>query len=383
MNWKKRFWSDEKGAALPMVVGMLLLIMAFASLVVDAGVLYADRRQMVTAADAGALAGAQTLEESKGLDVSTAISTAVEYAIKNGADTASAVVATKSVMIQNQTDTRQVITVTVNENQNLFFAKIFGENEAIVTAKAVGTWGYTKSVAGGNILPLFVKEGYFIANQDSLLHAEKQVADDVLNGNWGFLDIPGLNNAAALAGTNSDTPMEISIDVETDPGNIQSLPGNIETRMLKAATIILPDAVEEEKAKKEIMTGLIPIVENTAETKNGKTVVRIKYFVPYQIEDYIVSAGNTNNKKSEGSSNALQFSDDKYVKNNYQIGVATEYEDYAFNNTGEATSLPKGTILGHFSGIPIEFTAIAQPGDQVDPNTGTTTEAVTYHKLIE
>ena len=135
MNWKKRFWSDEKGAALPMVVGMLLLILAFASLVVDAGVLYADRRQMVTAADAGALAGAQTLEESKGLDVSTAISTAVEYAIKNGADTASAVVATKSVMIQNQADTRQVITVTVNENQNLFFAKIFGENEAYCYSK--------------------------------------------------------------------------------------------------------------------------------------------------------------------------------------------------------------------------------------------------------
>lgn len=383
MNWKKRFWSDEKGAALPMVVGMLLLILAFASLVVDAGVLYADRRQMVTAADAGALAGAQTLEESKGLDASTAISTAVEYAIKNGADTASAVVATKSVMIQNQADTRQVITVTVNDKQNLFFAKIFGENDANVTAKAVATWGYTKSVAGGNILPLFVKEGYFVANQDSLLHAEKQVADDVLNGNWGFLDIPGLNNADALAGTNSDTPMEISIDVETDPGNIQSLPGNIETRMLKAAAITLPDAVEEEKAKKEIMTGLVPVVENTAETKNGKTVVRIKYFVPYQIEDYIVSAGNTNNKKSEGSSYALQFADDKYVKNNYQIGVATEYDDYAFNNTGEATSLPKGTILGHFSGIPIEFTAIAQPGDQVDPNTGTTAEAVTYHKLIE
>ena len=383
MNWKKRFWSDEKGAALPMVVGMLLLILAFASLVVDAGVLYADRRQMVTAADAGALAGAQTLEESKGLDASTAISTAVEYAIKNGADTASAVVATKSVMIQNQVDTRQVITVTVNENQNLFFAKIFGENDADVTAKAVATWGYTKSVAGGNILPLFVKEGYFIANQDSLLHAEKQVADDVLNGNWGFLDIPGLNNADALAGTNSDTPMEISIDVETDPGNIQSLPGNIETRMLKAVAITLPDAVEEEKAKKEIMTGLVPVVENTAETKNGKTVVRIKYFVPFQIEDYIVSGGNNNEKKSEGSSNALQFADDKYVKNNYLIGVATKYDDYAFNNTGEATSLPKGTILGHFSGIPIEFTAIAQPGDQVDPNTGTAADAVTYHKLIE
>ena len=75
----------------------------------------------------------------------------------------------------------------------------------------------------------------------------------------------------------------------------------------------------------------------------------------------MLSAGNTNNKKSEGSSYALQFSDDKYVKNNYQIGVATEYEDYAFNSTGEAKSLPKGTILGHFSGIPIEFTAIAQP----------------------
>ena len=165
---------------------------------------------MVTAADAGALAGAQTLEESKGVNTTAAISSAVEYAIENGADTANAVIETKSVMIQNQADTRQVITVTVNENQNLFFAKIFGENESTVTARAVATWGYTKSVAGGNILPMFVKEEYFKANKDSLLHAEKQVADDVLNGNWGFLAIPGLNNAEALAGTSSNTPLEIN-----------------------------------------------------------------------------------------------------------------------------------------------------------------------------
>ena len=58
-------------------------------------------------------------------------------------------------------------------------------------------------------------------------------------------------------------------------GISKACPGNIETRMLKAAAITLPDAVEEEKAKKEIMTGLVPVVENTAETKNGKTVVRI------------------------------------------------------------------------------------------------------------
>ena len=370
MKWNRRFLKEEKGAALPTVIFMLLLIITFASLVVDAGVLYADRRQMVTAADAGALAGAQILKESKGTDESKAISAAVKYAIKNGADTASAVVATKSVMIQNQADTRQVITVTVNENQNLFFARIFGENESNVSAKAVATWGYTKSVAGGNILPLFVKEEYFIANQDSLLHAEKQVADKILNGNWGFLAIPGLDNADALAGTSSNTPLEISIDVDTDPGKMQSLPGNIETRMLKAAAITLSDAVETEKEKKEIMTGLVPVVENTPETKNGKTVVRIEYFVAFQIEDYIVSGGNNNNQKSEGSAKALQFSDDKYVKNDYQIGVATEYEDFKFNSTETAKSLPKGTILGHFTGSPIEFTAIAQPGDQVEPEYG-------------
>ena len=366
-----------------MVVFMLLVIMTFASLVVDAGILYAERRQMVTAADAGALAGAQTLEESKGMNTAAAISTAVEYAIKNGADTASAVVATKSVMIQNQADTRQVITVTVNDNQNLFFAKIFGENDADVSAKAVATWGYTKSVAGGNILPLFVKEGYYKAGQDSLLHAEKQVADDVLNGNWGFLDIPGLNNADALAGTSSNTPLEISLDVDTDPGKIQSLPGNIETRMLKATAIALPDALEAEKEKKEIMTGLVPVVVNTPETQNGKTVVRILYFVAFQIEDYIVKGGNNNNQKSEGSANALKFSDDKYVKNNYQTGLATQYDDVKFNSTEEAESLPKGTILGHFTGSPIDFTAIAQPGDQVEPDTGSNEEAVTYYKLIE
>ena len=108
----------------------------------------------------------------------------------------------------------------------------------------------------------------------------------------------------------------------------KTFPGNIETRMLKAAAITLADALEEEKEKKEIMTGLVPVVENTTETKNGKTVVHILYFVAFQIEDYIVSGGNNNNKKSEVSMNALQFSDDKIYQKYYQKGIATKYEDF-------------------------------------------------------
>ena len=60
----KRILRDEKGTALVLVCLAFVLLLGFSALVIDYGALALERRRMVTAADAGALAGARILLEA-------------------------------------------------------------------------------------------------------------------------------------------------------------------------------------------------------------------------------------------------------------------------------------------------------------------------------
>ena len=74
----------ERGQILMLTAFLLPLLLAFVGLVVDAGFLYAQRRQAQSAADQAALAGARILIE--GHSTSDAIGAALEYAGANGYD---------------------------------------------------------------------------------------------------------------------------------------------------------------------------------------------------------------------------------------------------------------------------------------------------------
>src|SRR5690606_4536767 len=52
---------DERGQTLVQVALMLVVLLGFAALAIDGGMVYAERRHMQNAADAGALAGAREL----------------------------------------------------------------------------------------------------------------------------------------------------------------------------------------------------------------------------------------------------------------------------------------------------------------------------------
>jgi len=89
-------WKDQKGAVLPFVaLIMVFVIFGMMAIVVDAGGLYNVRKQMVTAADAAALAGAKEMEKNLSASVSEsekatirakAEQIAKSIATKNGAE---------------------------------------------------------------------------------------------------------------------------------------------------------------------------------------------------------------------------------------------------------------------------------------------------------
>ena len=87
MKWKIRFGEHEKAQVLPVLVIALIVLIAFAALVIDGGVIMLNRRVAQASADSGAMAGARELCYSTGADP---LDVARNYSLVNNATTVTA-----------------------------------------------------------------------------------------------------------------------------------------------------------------------------------------------------------------------------------------------------------------------------------------------------
>lgn len=112
----------ERAQILPIVVIGVIVMIAFAALIIDGGSVMLNRRTAQAAADAGALAGAKRLCLGK----SDAQAVAEDYALnKNDATTATVTVNGK------------IVTVVAEVDRPSYFAKIFGQDSDAASAKAI------------------------------------------------------------------------------------------------------------------------------------------------------------------------------------------------------------------------------------------------------
>lgn len=372
--------ANRKGAVLPLVVLMMFVFFGFTMIAVDASSMYLDRREMATAADAGALAGAKELADSEGKNTTKAREIATEIAEQNGANNGEV-----EVVIEKRNGI-QIIEVIVNKTKDTYFAKIFGINSTDVGARSVATWGFIKDYDGGTIMPLFYFDEYF-ALGDAILKAGKLEVEVVgnevvINNNYGYLDFDNGMNIIKniLAVRNYTIPSDIAAEIkiggiiEGETGNKQSLIDPIEERMDKALALnVSGDGVIP--ARKQFMTGLIPIVdydkfidENITVTydKNGNVKdikvqtpldLPIAYFANFEIQDVI-------DKAPKGSEHALN---------------TTTYERVASAQT--YPGLAKGTIVGEFTEGYLDIDVDYLDNDQTNPNPGG--YAAKYFELID
>ena len=378
---KLRIINDEQGSALPIVTLLLaFVILGICALVFDAGILYSERRTMVTAADSAALAGAAIMEQTlNGGDVNTARieaeTIAGEIALANGVSD----LANVEISWIDADYTIDVIKVTVKNNKELFFARFLGFENTDVSAKAIATWGFVTRLEGGDIIPVFVKDEDYQTTDLTYLHAGKCIdsGGDIVNGNWGLIDIFGSTSgiADAMSGEDLGKRMEIDYTIQNQTGlNAGNLISPIEDRMEKAALLT------EKEDRIKYMCGLVPIIDWDLVSKQGSTLqLPIKSFAVFEIYDVIVSEGNGHGKKSEGSPKAMY---DKALYTN--DGIAVTYDSVIVD--GEEIDLEKATIIGKFrddnnNGGEIDVRAIVQPGDQENPDPSII--SVTYSKLIE
>ncbi len=373
MKAKKIFTNSRRGAVLPLVaLVMVFVLFGFAAIVVDAGMLYGERRNMVTAADAGALAGAQVMSEALGTPGYNTAKTeaeedAVRLAILNGIEEEDDI----EVIIGYDSEfDRDTIRVRVKNNNDLVFARILGFNDTDVAAEAVASWGYITKLEGGDIIPVFTKDSDYQESSITYLHSGKFVGNDgdIINGNWGLLDIfPNTSMIGeALAGELVGESLELDWILDNQTGlNVGNVNNPIEDRMQVA------DTLENREDREKFMRGLVPVIEWNEITKHGSQLkLPIKHFAVFEIYDVIIKEGNNNNKPSEGSKYAL-YDEPDYTSD----GDAKEYEPVG------GLDLEKSSILGKFTGDIVEVRAILDPDDQTNPSPGTDTAK--YFKLIK
>ncbi len=130
----KKNGQNEAGQALVLVALLMVVLMGFAALVIDVGMLYFTTGNMQNTVDAAALAGAQDLPNEN-----TAIITAENYAELNGAERSNTTVTTPYKGDSNK------IEVVITKNIQYSFARVLGFTDADVSARAVAE----KSGMGG------------------------------------------------------------------------------------------------------------------------------------------------------------------------------------------------------------------------------------------
>jgi len=127
--------NDETGQALVQVAIMLVVLLGFVALAIDVGMIYAERRHMQNAADAGALAGARELCISG--NKTQAEARAQEYTVtQNGATSA-------------DIDVRgNVVDVVAHISADTFLAGILGIADVAIQADAAAACGGATSACG-------------------------------------------------------------------------------------------------------------------------------------------------------------------------------------------------------------------------------------------
>jgi hypothetical protein len=206
---------SDQGAITILVAVLIVAMLGLAAIVVDAGAIYSQRRQLQTAADAAALAGVQALPGS----TTEAQTVAEQYAVENSPDA-------EQLDFEFPDDYTIVATVT-DSDFGLFFARFMGMDSTLVAKRAVAKVGSPTTYGSGlmpfgiiangtteapygydpgGIIPLVVDNG-----------AQSQ-------GNWHYVDLTDYTDGAnstkeVIANGGTTDPVSIGEIINTQTGS--------------------------------------------------------------------------------------------------------------------------------------------------------------------
>jgi|LGVF01.2.fsa_nt_gb hypothetical protein len=208
-----RLFRDERGNVTIIVCLILTTLLGVTALVVDMGVVYAEKVQLANAIDAALLAGGQELPDDK-----TKAKTVMEqYLIANG-------VLLDEVVISIDYDGKGA-SIEAVRNVEFSFARVLGLTDTDVYEYGALELG-TASSASGGLRPYALEKFDFTFGDPVIL---KEGAGDGYHGNYGTVAL-GYTGAADLlenALYGYDGVIKIGDWISTEPGNKASVVNEI------------------------------------------------------------------------------------------------------------------------------------------------------------
>lgn len=278
--------STEKGGVTVIVALLLVTLLGFVAIAVDIGVIYSERSQLQSGADAAAIATAQKCARDANSEFcSTTSSLAGSLANQNALDGMSSV---QSISLDKTARTVQVQTSAkeaggVDNSVSLFFAGVLGVPTKEVAAQASAAWGSPK--AGRTAFPLAfsicqVKDNIGGALQLLREHGKNANTDcnygpsgAAVEGGFGWLT----QDSGACGGT-----IDLAVsEGGSDPGN--NAPGNCATELNRWASEIT--------AGREIVV-LLPVFNKVTGTGAG-AVYGLVSFAAFKVTGWKFSGDST------------------------------------------------------------------------------------------
>ena len=297
-RWTGYLINEEKGGMLILVAVLMVVLLGMSALAVDAGSLYQTRREMVNAADATALAGAQEYYyDSNWANVKKY---AEEFAYDNyGCDPLQEEVIVEAVGSNG-------VKVTTVRNVEYTFARFLGMTDSDVVASATAIFA---SLSKGNIIPIGLKASTFNNMTVGVSH-NFVIFDDEFGygaGNWGWVSFNTKNPDNAHT---TREYLETGYDAEI-PDTLLTNPGaNIVTPSYEDELRQLLDSYIEDETEL-----WIPITDYNVDDlpESGSKEVPIIGFAIIVLSDYTIATtgggGTPKLQRIEGSIVSSEYID--------------------------------------------------------------------------
>jgi len=279
--------TNQRGASLVLVALSLVVLMGFAAFCVDAGMLFKTRREMVTAADAAALAGAKQLMMTNGSDTTGAVISAQTYGANNKAEST-------DVSIEGAVDSNdQKVVAVTHRNMDFAFAKVLGLSNKNVTARAMADWSYITQAM--TLVPFFYDYNKWVIDHSN---PQLHLKDTEYKGNWGIFNIPGPTSWTedALRGEQIIIDPPIKADGTTEYSSQTGAIQDVRNALVKdTGTPTEYGWLYKHYLDPSVsMVGLIPLCK--IEIKGGPggpLTLKVMQFAWFEVQDVVVdNAGN-------------------------------------------------------------------------------------------
>lgn len=264
---------NQRGSVTGMTVVALTVLLSFAALVIDGGLLYVNRAELVNMVDAAALAGVQDLPG----DMVQAEASSRAYAAQNSRFDDAVNVTVPS---------NKIVMVSTVRPVELTFARIFGMNTANVRAEAAAVLKPVSRVMG--VVPFGVVRQDFIYGQTYDL---KVGAGDGYTGNYDALALGGTGSRSYTDNIKYgyDAKLTVGQWVSTETGNMSG--GTMEgvNYRINADPMATYNTVEPGSPRVIVVPLIESIVNDT-----GRHDVKIVGFAGFFLEG-VSGSGTLNN----------------------------------------------------------------------------------------